>query len=113
MDTDFDIKIDNTWGDGDEDTSDDEDPDQASFAFWVMTSPEEIQVSLDKRDGSHWELYNCNDAASEESQTVQMMLYRQFAGQQLSCYWQRSRCSWYNHPNAQGTRMWTGQIRRC
>lgn len=73
VDTDFDIKIDNTWGDGDEDTSDDEDPDQASFAFWVMTSPEEIQVSLDKRDGSHWELYNCNDAASEELQTVQMI----------------------------------------
>lgn len=38
----------------------------------VITSPEELQVSLDKRDGSHWELFGCNDAISEEEQTIQM-----------------------------------------
>ena len=56
---------------GKADTTDDE-PNDASFGFVVITSPEELQVSLDKRDGSHWELFNCNDAVSEEEQTVQM-----------------------------------------
>lgn len=71
VDTDFDLKVDNTWGDGHADTADDE-PDDASFGFVVITSPEELQVSLDKRDGSHWELFGCNDAVSEEEQTIQM-----------------------------------------
>lgn len=37
-----------------------------------MTSPETIQISLRKRDGSHWEVFDCNDALSEEAQTVRM-----------------------------------------
>ncbi|KAL8694715.1 MAG: hypothetical protein Q9224_003515, partial [Gallowayella concinna] len=71
VDTDFDLKVDNTWGDGKADTADEE-PNDSSFGFVVITSPEELQVSLDKRDGSHWELFNCNDSVSEEEQTVQM-----------------------------------------
>ncbi|KAL8730716.1 MAG: hypothetical protein Q9166_003908 [cf. Caloplaca sp. 2 TL-2023] len=71
VDTDFDLEVDNTWGDGKADTADEE-PNDASFGFVVITSPEELQVSLDKRDGSHWELFNCNDAVSEEEQTIQM-----------------------------------------
>ncbi|KAL9594308.1 MAG: hypothetical protein Q9219_007102 [cf. Caloplaca sp. 3 TL-2023] len=88
VDTDFDLNVDNTWGDGhagkylamnvyfstlieSTDTADDE-PNESSFGFVVITSPEELQVSLDKRDGSHWELFNCNDAISEEEQTIQM-----------------------------------------
>ncbi|KAL8916580.1 MAG: hypothetical protein Q9172_006245 [Xanthocarpia lactea] len=71
VDTDFHLKVDNTWGDGKSDTAEEE-PNDASFGFVVITSPEELQVSLDKRDGSHWELFNCNDAVSEEEQTVQM-----------------------------------------
>jgi len=73
VDTNFDIKVDNTWGDGHADTSTKNDPDQATFGFWVLTSPEQLQISLDKRDGSHWEVFNCNDAVSEEEQTVQMI----------------------------------------
>lgn len=38
-----------------------------------MTSPETIQISLRKRDGSHWEVFGCNDAMSEEAQTIQML----------------------------------------
>ncbi|KAF8457846.1 glycosyl hydrolases family 18-domain-containing protein [Kalaharituber pfeilii] len=71
--TDFDLQLDNTWGDGHADTSSDNDPDDATFAFWVLTSPEEIQVSLRRRDGSHWEVFNCNDAVSEDEHTVQMV----------------------------------------
>lgn len=73
VDTDFDLKIDNTWGDGEEDTDTDDDPDEASFQFHVLASPDEIQITLDKRDGSHWELFNCNDAVSEEGQVIQMV----------------------------------------
>ena len=43
------------------------------FGFVVLASPEEIQISLDKRDGSHWELFNCSNAVSEEEQTIRMM----------------------------------------
>ncbi|KAL9030617.1 MAG: hypothetical protein Q9196_001284 [Gyalolechia fulgens] len=71
IDTDFDLQVDNTWGDGKADTAGDE-PNESSFGFVVLTSPDELQVSLDKRDGSHWELFNCNDAVSEEEQTIQM-----------------------------------------
>ncbi|RMZ83679.1 hypothetical protein DV738_g1033, partial [Chaetothyriales sp. CBS 135597] len=76
--TDFDLQVDNTWGDGDADTSEGENPDSAAFQFFVLASPGEIQTSLDKRDGSHWELFNCNDAVSEEAQTVQMICSRDF-----------------------------------
>lgn len=38
-----------------------------------MAAPEEIQVSLDKRDGSHWELLDCMDTTkSEGEQTIRM-----------------------------------------
>lgn len=73
VDSDYDLVIDDTWGTGHDETSDKDDPDNAAFGFWVMTSPEEIQVSLDRRDGSHWTLFNCDDAISEEAQTIQMV----------------------------------------
>ena len=71
VDSDFKLEVDNTWGTGKADTGDKE-PNDSSFGFVVLTSPEELQTSLDKRDGSHWELFNCNDAVSEEEQTIQM-----------------------------------------
>ncbi|KAI9150010.1 Chitotriosidase-1 [Paramyrothecium foliicola] len=71
--TDFDLNIDNTWGDGEPDNNSEDDPNDASFQFYVLASPTEIQVSLDKRDGSHWELFNCFDSVSDSKQTVQMI----------------------------------------
>ena len=73
VESDFDLKVDNTWGDGMADTSIEDDPDAAAFQFYVLESPGEIQISLDKRDGSHWEVFDCNDAVSEEEQTVRMV----------------------------------------
>ncbi|KAK3933773.1 putative glycosyl hydrolases family 18 protein [Diplogelasinospora grovesii] len=71
VDAEFKLNVDDTWGgtklEGDEDT-----PNDAAFGFFVMTSPEEIQISLKKRDGSHWEVFDCMDAVSEEAQTVRM-----------------------------------------
>lgn len=48
------------------------DPSNAAFQFVVLASPEELQHSLDKRDGSHWELFNCKSGPSEEEQTIKI-----------------------------------------
>lgn len=71
VDTYFDLNIDNTWGDGKANTINKK-PNDASFEFVVIISPEQLQVSPDKRDGSHWELFSGNDAVGEEQQTIQM-----------------------------------------
>ncbi|KAL3442260.1 glycosyl hydrolases family 18-domain-containing protein [Aspergillus insuetus] len=70
---DFDLKVDPTWG-GQRNNPFNADPDDAPFGFIIMVSPEEIQVSLDKRDGSHWEVFNCEDTKQTKQQhTVQMV----------------------------------------
>lgn len=71
-DTDFKLKVDPTYG-GAVDVPFSDDPEDAAFGFFVLTSPEELQVSLDKRDGSHWEVFDCFDAVSENEQTVRML----------------------------------------
>lgn len=76
VDTDFDLNLDDTWGTGESKTHDDgSDPGDAAFNFVVLASPEDLQISLDKRDGSHWDLLNCHetDQVSEGPQTVQMV----------------------------------------
>lgn len=72
--TSYELLTDDTWGTGHSQTSSDEDPGDASFSFVVLTSPDELQVSLDKRDGSHWHL-DCadTDPNSEEPQTIRMV----------------------------------------
>ncbi len=71
-DTDFDLKVDTTYG-GSSKVAFNEDPANSPFGFVVLASPEELQVSIDKRDGSHWEVFDCFDAVSEEEQTVRMI----------------------------------------
>lgn len=70
-DTDFELKVDPTFG-GSLDVPFNEDPHNAEFGFVIMTSPEELQISLDKRDGSHWEVFDCFDGVSEEEQTIRI-----------------------------------------
>ncbi|RMZ82759.1 hypothetical protein DV738_g1689, partial [Chaetothyriales sp. CBS 135597] len=48
-------------------------PNGDAFKFVVLASPEELQVSLDKRDGSHWDVFGCTDAVTEGEHTVQMV----------------------------------------
>jgi chitinase len=71
VDIDTTLKTDNTWGTGHDKTGDDE-PNDSTFGFVVLASPQELQISLDKRDGSDWEVFNCNNAISEEAQTIQI-----------------------------------------
>lgn len=70
-DTDYKLKTDDTWGTGVKQGADDE-PNDSAFAFVVLTSPEELQISLDKRDGSSWEVFNCRNGLEEEEHTMQM-----------------------------------------
>ncbi|KAK8091452.1 hypothetical protein PG997_001813 [Apiospora hydei] len=37
----------------------DEDPNDNGFGWVIMTGPEDQLTSLDRRDGSHWELFDC------------------------------------------------------
>ncbi|KAF7870544.1 hypothetical protein EAF04_004288 [Stromatinia cepivora] len=69
--TKFDLEVDPTYG-GSIDVPFQESPANAPFGFVVMTSPDEIQVSLDRRDGSHWEVFDCFDALTEGEHTVRM-----------------------------------------
>ncbi|EEY23441.1 chitotriosidase-1 [Verticillium alfalfae VaMs.102] len=50
VDTDFSLKTDDSSAGGDDD------PNEAAFQFVVLASPDELQVSVDKRDGSHWDM---------------------------------------------------------
>ncbi|EQB54270.1 hypothetical protein CGLO_05919 [Colletotrichum gloeosporioides Cg-14] len=66
-DTDFTLETDKTSANGDDD------PNEAAFQFVVLVSPEALQISLDKRDGSHWDVFDCHDSISEGEHTVRMV----------------------------------------
>ncbi|KXJ87068.1 oviduct-specific glyco protein, partial [Microdochium bolleyi] len=66
-DTDFLLETDKSSAGGDTD------PNEAAFQFVVLVSPETLQISLDKRDGSHWDVFDCNDAVTEGEHTVRMV----------------------------------------
>lgn len=72
VDTDFKLETDDTYG-GKYDEDDDTEPNDSTFGFVILASPDTIQTSLDKRDGSHWDVYNCEDAVTDGEHTVQMV----------------------------------------
>ncbi|KAF6798138.1 glycosyl hydrolases family 18 protein [Colletotrichum sojae] len=59
----------------DKDSDSKQNPNDSAFRFVVLASPEELQVSLDKRDGSHWDVFSgCDGAIGEEGpHTVRMV----------------------------------------
>ncbi|KAL8377162.1 hypothetical protein RB595_008033 [Gaeumannomyces hyphopodioides] len=63
VDTDFSLET-------DKDSDSQQNPSDAAFQFVVLASPEELQVSLDKRDGSHWDVYGCLDGETEGEHTM-------------------------------------------
>ncbi|KAL2869898.1 glycosyl hydrolases family 18-domain-containing protein [Aspergillus lucknowensis] len=72
-DPDFNLQIDDTWGTGESQVDEEDEPDDASFGFVVITAADQVKVSLDKRDGSSWELMDCPDTESEEAHTIRMV----------------------------------------
>lgn len=67
IDTDFTLEIDKSSVDGDDN------PNEAAFQFVILASPDELQVSLDKRDGSHWEVFGCDGTTAEKEHTVNIV----------------------------------------
>ncbi|EEA26608.1 hypothetical protein PMAA_076690 [Talaromyces marneffei ATCC 18224] len=67
----FNLEVDDTWGTGNAEGEDE--PNNASFGFVVITAPDEVSVSLDKRDGAPWEVFDCLDSESEGEHTVRVI----------------------------------------
>ena len=65
----LDIKVDRTMG-GAQNAGNDLDPDHNSFGFYILSGPENEITTFDKRDGSHWELFDCDNTIGEARQTV-------------------------------------------
>ncbi|KAL2752063.1 glycoside hydrolase family 18 protein [Sodiomyces alcalophilus JCM 7366] len=83
-DSDWTIKVDNTWG-GAQDVPFQETPESSAFGFVVITSSDRLQVTLDKRDGSHWEVFDCNDAVTEGEHTVRMVCTTDSRSEDSNC----------------------------
>ncbi|KAI3336893.1 carbohydrate-binding module family 18 [Xylariaceae sp. AK1471] len=47
-----------------------EDPNDNGFGWVIMVGPSSQLTSMRKRDGSHWELYDCGDASHSGTRTV-------------------------------------------
>lgn len=48
-------------------------PNDNSFGWHIMSGPPEQVTSLDKRDGSHWEVYDCDPSKHEGVQSVRLV----------------------------------------
>ncbi|KAH7322711.1 glycosyl hydrolases family 18-domain-containing protein [Stachybotrys elegans] len=71
-DPEWSLKVDGTWG-GARPGPFAETPEASAFGFVVMTGPDDKITTLRRRDGSHWELFDCHDAVTEGEQTVRMV----------------------------------------
>ncbi|KAF6812686.1 glycosyl hydrolase family 18 [Colletotrichum sojae] len=67
----WDVKIDPTTGGADPTPEESTNADKNSFGWYIMSGPRDELTSLNKRDGSHWELFDCEAGAlHEKRQTV-------------------------------------------
>lgn len=69
VDTDIDLSTANVCGNRILETNHSE-PDHVCFDFIILESPEELQVSLARLDGFHWELSDLNDAITEDDDSA-------------------------------------------
>ncbi|GAB1321117.1 hypothetical protein MFIFM68171_11327 [Madurella fahalii] len=67
VDTNFSLETDKSSAGGDDNRN------EAAFQFVVLASPEVLQVSVDKRDGSYWNVFGCDDAVTEGEHTVSIV----------------------------------------
>ena len=54
-----------------DDSSRDDDADRNAFGWHIISGPQQAVTSMDKRDGSHWELVGCDAEKHEGRRTVQ------------------------------------------
>lgn len=69
---DWNVDIDSTMG-GESDPNQSNDPNQNSFGWYIMSGPSDEITSLDKRDGSHWEVFDCEEERHEGKQKAKMI----------------------------------------
>ncbi|GKT50966.1 mutanase Pc12g07500 [Colletotrichum spaethianum] len=62
----WDVKLDPTMGGADPTPEESTNADKNSFGWYIMSGPEAELTSLNKRDGSHWELFDCEAGAMHE-----------------------------------------------
>lgn len=53
------IELDLTMGGAATSANPSQDPNQNSFGWYIMSGPSDEITTLDKRDGSHWDVYDC------------------------------------------------------
>ena len=46
------------------------DPNDHAFGFYIMSGPENEITSVSKRDGSHWDFFDCDNTVGEKRQTI-------------------------------------------
>lgn len=68
----FEVVTDGTMG-GAQNWRGDSDPNQSSFAWHIIDGPRDEVASVNKRDGSHWEVYGCDPEMHEGKQTAKMV----------------------------------------
>ncbi|KAK2051177.1 hypothetical protein LY76DRAFT_418015 [Colletotrichum caudatum] len=67
----WDTKLDPTMGGADSTPEESTNADKNSFGWYIMSGPQDEPTSLEKRDGSPWELFDCEPGARHEGrQTV-------------------------------------------
>ncbi|KAM7209977.1 glycoside hydrolase [Rhypophila decipiens] len=59
-------------------------PNENSFSWHIMSGPASQLTNLNKRDGSHWEVYDCDPAQHEEVQTARLVCTKG-AGEDHNC----------------------------
>ena len=64
-----DIKLDTTMG-GQRSGGNSKDPNDHAFGFYIMSDPENEITSVSKRDGSHWDFFDCDNTVGEKRQTI-------------------------------------------
>lgn len=60
-------------------------PDDNAFGWHILSGPEDEQTTMDKRDGSHWELYGCDAERHEHRQTVRAVCTRAEDDEDSNC----------------------------
>ncbi|KAM7184016.1 glycoside hydrolase [Rhypophila sp. PSN 637] len=59
-------------------------PNENSFGWHIMSGPASQLTNLNKRDGSHWEVYDCDPAQHEEVQSARLVCTKG-AGEDHNC----------------------------
>lgn len=64
-----------------------QDPDDHAFGWHIFSGPEDKVTTLDKRDGSDWQVFDCDDTMHEGTQSAKMICTRESEGSNCNVIW--------------------------